>query len=191
MYAQASDLDLLADLVGAELARGLPAPAGVVLEMEDAGLAELGLAAADRRRILACAELARRYQPRDECRRPVTTARQAVAQLTQLRTADREVLAVLLLDAQLHADGVEVIARGGRARVAVGAAEVFRPAVARGASAIIIAHNHPSGSVLPSAEDIEFTRQMVAAGATLQVEVLDHIIVARRSFHSLREAREM
>ena len=68
--------------------------------------------------------------------------------------------------------------------------EVFFPAIQSHASAIVVAHNHPSGDVTPSAEDIRITRQLVEAGKILDIEVLDHVIIGRgdRPFLSLRES---
>jgi DNA repair protein RadC len=56
------------------------------------------------------------------------------------------------------------------------------------ASAIVIAHNHPSGDPHPSSQDVEFTHAMVEAGSVLNIEVLDHLIVTRRSYYSFTQA---
>ncbi len=56
------------------------------------------------------------------------------------------------------------------------------------ASAIVIAHNHPSGDPHPSSQDVEFTHVMVEAGSVLNIEVLDHLIVTRRSYYSFIQA---
>ena len=71
--------------------------------------------------------------------------------------------------------------------------EVFREAIACGSSAVVLAHNHPSGDPTPSAEDIRLTRELVAAGKVVGIPVLDHVILGRpdnagRSHVSLREA---
>ncbi|MCK4452057.1 MAG: hypothetical protein KAX26_15850, partial [Anaerolineae bacterium] len=65
--------------------------------------------------------------------------------------------------------------------------EVFREAVKRNCASIIVAHNHPSGDPTPSPEDVEVTRQLVAAGNLLDIEVLDHLIIGQQRFVSLRE----
>jgi DNA repair protein RadC len=104
-----------------------------------------------------------------------------------VREATVEMLAVLLLDARLRPIRTEVLATGGLAAVVVGPREVFGSAIKASASALVIGHNHPSGDCSPSPDDIVFTRSMVAAGELLQVEVLDHLIVSRRAFRSLRE----
>jgi DNA repair protein RadC len=70
---------------------------------------------------------------------------------------------------------------------------VFRPAVAHHASAIVLAHNHPSGDPTPSEADIKVTRDLIRAGKVLRIDVLDHVILGQateersRDFASLRE----
>jgi DNA repair protein RadC len=64
--------------------------------------------------------------------------------------------------------------------------EVFFPAVRNLAANIILAHNHPSGDVTPSREDVELTRRLVKAGELMGIEVLDHLVVAGRRFVSLK-----
>jgi DNA repair protein RadC len=65
---------------------------------------------------------------------------------------------------------------------------VFTPALSAKASAIVIAHNHPSGHADPSPPDAEFTRAMVGAGRVLHVDVIDHLVVTRRSYYSVRRS---
>jgi DNA repair protein RadC len=66
-------------------------------------------------------------------------------------------------------------------------AEVFREAVRRNAPGIIIVHNHPSGDPAPSAEDAGVTREIVAAGKALDIEVLDHVVIGRNGYVSLKD----
>ncbi len=66
--------------------------------------------------------------------------------------------------------------------------EVFLRAILDGASSLILAHNHCSGNPAPSAEDLAITRQMVAAGRIMGIEVLDHVIIGRPDHFSIREA---
>jgi DNA repair protein RadC len=64
---------------------------------------------------------------------------------------------------------------------------VFRPAIARKCASIILCHNHPSGQVQASAEDIEVTKQLVEAGKLLDIAVLDHIIIGDHRYLSLKD----
>ena len=108
--------------------------------------------------------------------------------LGSLRRSPTEVLGVLALDARQAALGAVVrVAEGGVSHVTAEPREVFSPALERRASAIVLAHNHPSGNTEPSLEDLEFTRAMCEAGTVLGIQVLDHLVVARRSYVSLRE----
>jgi DNA repair protein RadC len=67
------------------------------------------------------------------------------------------------------------------------AAEVFRPAVVRNCPHVIVCHNHPSGDPTPSAEDIEVTKQLVAAGKLLDIDVLDHLVIGNPRYASLKQ----
>jgi len=64
---------------------------------------------------------------------------------------------------------------------------VFRPGIERGAASLVLAHNHPSGDVTPSREDLDLTRRLRDAGQLLGMEVLDHVIVAEADYLSLKE----
>jgi len=65
--------------------------------------------------------------------------------------------------------------------------EVFRNAIHLGASSIILAHNHPSGNLTPSRNDISITRELVQAGKILKIEVVDHIIVSHEGYYSFSD----
>jgi DNA repair protein RadC len=187
----ADDRALLADLLG-------PAAVGLVNDVPvatllDAGAAQLtsyGLPPAARRRLLAAAELARRFQPALTLPEPLGRPRHLLPHLAELRTKPVEVLGVLLLDARMTLlDGFLPVAGGALMHVSVKPREVFAEAVARRAAGVVLAHNHPSGDPLPSAEDHQFTKLMLQAASLLGVRVLDHMIVTRRAYYSFAEAR--
>jgi DNA repair protein RadC len=96
------------------------------------------------------------------------------------RTLDKEVFWVLPLDIknQLKREPI-CISEGVLDASLAHPREVFRSAICRGAAAIIIAHNHPSGDPTPSPEDIRITREMVEAGKIVDITVLDHIIIGK------------
>jgi len=81
----------------------------------------------------------------------------------------------------------EVISIGTLTSNVVHPREVFQPALSHGAVAVIVAHNHPSGLLAPSAEDIEVTRQLIAAGKILGIDLLDHLIIAGDDYKSVLE----
>lgn len=111
---------------------------------------------------------------------------QAVAVARQyLADSPCERMIVLHLNSALTIVGLEQVGQGGTGGIAVKPCDVFRGAVAAGATGVIIAHNHPSGSPEPSGEDVRFTRAIVQAGRALGILVYDHIIVAREGCKSL------
>jgi DNA repair protein RadC len=65
--------------------------------------------------------------------------------------------------------------------------EVFREAIVGGAAAIVVFHNHPSGDPTPSADDVELTRRLVAAGVLMGIDVVDHIVLGDVRYCSLKE----
>ena len=188
--AAVDDRFLLSELVGASAAFVVRDMAvAELLEASPDRLARLGVKPAARRRLLAGAELARRFQPAVTPSRPVQTARDLLPHLATLRRARTEALGVLSLDVHCGLLGdLVLVAKGGLTRLQVAAREVYAPALEGRAAAIVLAHNHPSGDVEPSPEDIAFTRMMGQVGKILGVELLDHVIVARRGYLSLREA---
>lgn len=105
----------------------------------------------------------------------------------EMASALQEQLRVLVLNTKHRVLAAPMIYQGTVASATVRLAEVFRPAIVLNAPAIIVAHNHPSGDPQPSPEDVHLTRQMVDAGRLLNVDVLDHLIVAESGYASLRE----
>jgi DNA repair protein RadC len=101
---------------------------------------------------------------------------------------DREAFLVILLTTDLGVLGVDVVTIGLVDRSLVHAREVYKSAIAAGASRIILAHNHPSGNVKPSPQDAEVTAALIAAGEIIGIPVDDHIIVGAGTdaFHSFK-----
>ena len=100
---------------------------------------------------------------------------------------------IVLLNTRRRLIRIEEVSRGTLDTVLVHPREVFKRAIASNASAIVLAHNHPSGDPSPSDADIKVTRDLIRAGQLLKIEVLDHIILGRRTdqrskdYVSLRE----
>jgi len=98
--------------------------------------------------------------------------------------------AVIHLDARHRPRSVEVVSIGSLNASIVHPREVFKAAILSGAQSIILGHNHPSGEVEPSDEDLSITRRLVEVGELLGIVVLDHVIVGpRRSHFSMKTAR--
>lgn len=92
-----------------------------------------------------------------------------------------ELFAVFHLDSQNHVTGWEIVTQGILDASLVHPREVFRSAIVRNAAALIIAHNHPSGSTEPSSQDLKVTRQLAEAGDMIGIPLVDHIIIGHRS----------
>lgn len=138
--------------------------------------------------LLAAFELAKRALEVEDNNLPIINcAKDAVAQLQELRTAQKEHFAVLYLNARNQLIHKETISVGTLNASLVHPREVFEPAIKYLAAQIIVAHNHPSGNVEPSSDDLALTKRLVEAGKLVGIEVLDHVIVARGNHQSLEE----
>jgi hypothetical protein len=100
---------------------------------------------------------------------------------------EQEEMHVLVLDSKGRALGPPIVLyRGTLSNIMVRVCEVFRAAIRLNATSILVAHNHPSGDPTPSAEDIRLTRSLVDAGRELDIEVLDHLVIGRDCYVSLK-----
>jgi DNA repair protein RadC len=100
---------------------------------------------------------------------------------------DQEQLRTVLLDTKNRVQAISTVYIGSLNASLVRVGEVFKEAVRRNSAALIVAHNHPSGAPEPSPEDVVVTREIVAAGKLLDVDVLDHLIIGHGKWVSLRE----
>jgi DNA repair protein RadC len=117
----------------------------------------------------------------------IRTARQAYQYFRDMSMNSKEQLRGLYLGSRHQVVHDEVISIGSLTSNIVHPREVFQPAVEYGAVAVIIAHNHPSGSLEPSEADIEVTRQLTAAGKILGIDLLDHLIISTSGHQSILE----
>lgn len=99
---------------------------------------------------------------------------------------ERECLAVMLLNTRRRAKGHQIVSIGTLDTLLVSVSAVFRLAVMTSAAAIALAHNHPSGDHTPSEADIKVTRDLIRAGQLLKIEVVDHVVLGKPTFSSLR-----
>lgn len=119
----------------------------------------------------------------------VRDAHQAYEYLKPIGYSPKEQLRGLYLNSRYEVIHDEVISVGSLTANIVHPREVFRPALEHGAVAVIIAHNHPSGSLEPTREDIAVTAQLAAAGKLLGIELLDHLIIAGEAFSRIVESQ--
>jgi len=106
----------------------------------------------------------------------------------ELASSDREIMLSVMLDTQLNLIGIETVAVGSINVCGSTIAEVFKSAILSNASCIVLCHNHPSGSLEPSTEDIAFTKKVVSCGMMLNVRLHDHLILSHRGFWSMNES---
>jgi len=144
---------------------------------------------AKRAELLAVLELARRAMAQQLKQREVFSSPGAVKHYLQLHLAAREheVFAVLFLDAQNRLVAMEELFRGTLTQTSVYPREVVLRSLKHGAAAVVLAHNHPSGTVQPSRADEALTQTLKAALALVDVRVLDHVIVAQGEALSMAE----
>lgn len=117
-------------------------------------------------------------------RTPSDTAHLLMPEMSLL---EQEELRILLLDTKNHLKRVVTLYKGSLNTAIVRIGEVFRDAIRTNSDGIILAHNHPSGDPLPSPEDVRCTQEIYNAGKFLDILVLDHIIIGRNCFYSLKE----
>lgn len=119
---------------------------------------------------------------------PVLSTSEAVASYLRavMGSAVEEQLRVLFLDAQNRLLREEVIGNGSTREVPIYPRNIMRRALALGSTALILVHNHPSGSSEPSAGDLDATRRLILVARELEIVVHDHLIVTRAAVTSLR-----
>jgi DNA repair protein RadC len=138
--------------------------------------------------IKAAIELGRRlarYKPAD---RPQIQSPEDAAELIlyEMGLLEQEHLRTILLDTRNHLIKLDEVYRGTLNSSHIRVGEVFREAVRVGAACLIVVHNHPSGDPTPSPEDVAVTKVLIEAGRLLDIEVLDHLIIGRNCFISLK-----
>ncbi len=145
--------------------------------------------------LVAAFTLARQMAKEIRAGAPVLDTPEKVADLLRedVRPYEVEHFQVLLLNTRRKLLRLEPISQGTLDTILVHPREVFKPAIAANAAAVVLVHNHPSGDPTPSEADIKVTRDLIRAGQLLKIEVLDHVIIGRateeraKDYVSLRE----
>ncbi len=152
-------------------------------------LQEHGLGEAKAAQIKAAIELGRRLTVESPEARPTINSPADAAALVQYEMSglEQEHLRVLLLDTRNHLLDIAEVYKGSVNSSQVRVGEIFKAALRRSASAIIVVHNHPSGDPTPSPDDVAVTRAFVQAGKLLDLEVLDHLVIGQGRWVSLKE----
>lgn len=199
--ASLSDAELLAILLGSgrkgqsavKLAEELLVKTAGLFSLNSLGYFELsnfaGIGPAKAGQIMAAIELGKRLAKTKANYSFQANSPQAVAAylMPQMSHLDREHFRVLLLNSKNQLIGEEDSAKGSLNQTIVHPRELYKTAIKAGAAAIIVAHNHPSGSVEPSAEDIKVTKRLAEAGKIIGIELLDHLIIGDSAYLSFKE----
>ena len=197
-----SDIELIALVLGSglpgqnvlELARSLLVRFGSLRAMLDATPADFsgirGIGPAKTAQLLAILETARRALAEKMRERPVIDSPEAVEDYLRLLIGTRpyEVFVSLFLDARHRLIRSEESSRGSLTRMAVYPREIVRRTLALNAASLIVAHNHPSGAVKPSASDRRLTRMLRETLALIDVQLIDHLIVGAQETFSFARA---
>jgi DNA repair protein RadC len=150
---------------------------------------QVGLGPAKAVELQAAFELGRRLLRLRPLEQPQVRSPQDLARLlmSSMSNLEQEYLKVVLLNTKNRVLDNKEVCRGSLNSAAVRIGEIFREPVRQNAAAVILVHNHPSGDPTPSPEDVRLTSAAREAGDLLDIEVLDHLVIGRNDFVSLRE----
>lgn len=148
-----------------------------------------GLGVAKASQIISSIELSKRYLIKTN--KKITSADDVYIELKEYTTKQQEYFLCIYLDGANHICQTRVITIGTLNQSLVHPREVFAPAIENRCASIIVAHNHPSGILKPSSEDIQVTQRLQESGKLLGIELLDHVIFTKDGFLSLRDENRM
>jgi DNA repair protein RadC len=154
-----------------------------------------GLGIAKVSQLIACFEISRRltieidqFQAKKNSLISLTTPDEVYRQIKErLINDNKEHFFVISLDSRNRIIGIDPISTGTLTASLVHPRETFESAIKRHAAQIIVAHNHPSGSLEPSEDDIKITKRLIEAGKIMGIEVLDHLIISSKTYLSFRQ----
>lgn len=159
-------------------------------DLSNAAIAELtkikGVGEVKALELVACFELGRRLL-KDKQVQLVLSPRSVWERMEDLRTSKKEHFVVFFLDTQNQLIKRDIVSIGTLNASLIHPREVFESAIKHLVSHIIVAHNHPAGSLEPSEEDLQVTRRLRDAGVLLGIQLLDHVIVTPTGYTSLKE----
>ena len=196
--AACNTTELLAALVGGprqiEIAEDLLRQFGSLRAIVQASIEEIaetirGIGMQTAARLISALELGKRLATEIEEPKPGIHCPKDIADLVQYEMGmlEQEELWVLLLNTRNRVIDIHKLYRGSKNQSTVLVGEIFRQAVRRNAAAVVVCHNHPSNVVDPSPEDVTLTRAIVEAGKLLDIQALDHLILGRTRWVSLKE----
>ncbi len=143
-----------------------------------------GLGEAKRLQVFSILELGKRL--RNEEKPEILSAKDIWKLCVDILSSKKEHFLAFYLDTQSRVIERQIVSIGTLESSLVHPREVFEPAVALHAASVIVAHNHPSGSLIPSKSDVELTRRLVEAGKILGIRLENHIILTEKDYFSLK-----
>ncbi|MDV2481025.1 JAB domain-containing protein [Methanoculleus sp. Wushi-C6] len=146
-----------------------------------------GVGSAKACEIMACFEIGRRYRGEDLSGHRITRPEDVLPLVAEWRDRKQEYFFCITLNGAGEVIERRTVTVGILNQSLVHPREVFAEAITDRAASVILVHNHPSGTLDPSSQDIGITRQLVEAGSILGIRVLDHIIVTKKGYASLKE----
>jgi DNA repair protein RadC len=148
-----------------------------------------GIGQAKAMSIVAALELGRRRRETEVLKREKITTSKDAAAIFQALLADlyHEEFWMLFLNRANLVIGKQAVSTGGMSGTVVDPKIIFKAALDHKASSIILCHNHPSGNLKPSEQDIRLTKNLIEAGRVLEIGVLDHVIVSQNGFYSFAD----
>jgi DNA repair protein RadC len=198
--AACTTLELLAALIGGpqqiEVAQRLLTHFGSlsnVFATPSTALSEIsGIGPLTVARLRAALELGLRAATQPHEQRPQIRGAADAAELLipQMCRLEQEHFKLILLDTRMYVIDIVTLYVGSVNQQVIRVAEVFREAIRRNATAIVLAHNHPTSDVSPSPEDLSTTRAIIKAGRLLDVTVIDHLIISGRGQHAYVSLKE-
>jgi len=128
-------------------------------------------------------ELEEKYEQKVIIKDPNTVFRE----MSDIKKWNKEAFVGFYLDSRSRVISREIISIGILNSVTVHPREIFRTAIIRNANAIVVAHNHPSGNLEPSTEDIEITKKLRQSGDIIGIKLFDHVIVSNEGYYSFSD----
>jgi len=158
-----------------------------ILDVQIADLVNIkGIGPAKACEVVACFELGKRFLENKQTRL-LLTPKDIWNELKDVRESKKEHFVIFFLDAKNQEIKREIISIGTLTESLVHPREVFEPAIKVSAAQIVLAHNHPSGELFPSTADIDVTDKLCSVGEILDIEIIDHVIVGREGWCSMKE----
>src|SRR3989344_1935718 len=154
------------------------------LEIEDL-LKIKGIGKAIASKILSVLELAKRVKDKKEI--IIYSPKEIASELKNIKNIKKEYFYLFCLDSRNKVIKKELVSVGTLNSSLVHPREVFEPAIRNLSAQLVIAHNHPSGDINPSEEDLNITAKLVKAGELLGINILDHIVIAKDNYFSFKE----